>query len=101
MMTTAPPGLVTRRAAPSATAGIAGVLERIEARDHVEAVVVEGQILQITQAEIARRRAPPRDVEERLGGVDARHLRAARRRDLRRHAGAAAHIEMARAIGVR
>jgi hypothetical protein len=55
------------------------------------------QLLHVAAPEIAFRRPPSRDREQRFGGIDARHLGAAGCGHLRRHAGAAADVQIARA----
>jgi hypothetical protein len=75
--------------------GIAGVLERVENRDHIETAVVERQLFEIAVGEITLRRALRRDGEKRLSGIDAGHLRTAHRGHLCRHPRATAYIEIA------
>ena len=73
---------------------VPGVLQRIEAGHHIEGLVGERQFLQIALAEVARRHTRSRDRQHRLRRVHAGHLGPTRSRHLRRHARAAAGIEI-------
>ena len=72
---------------------VARELERVEAGDEREGVVVEGQLLHVAGAEVAVGHALAGHLEQRLGGVEPGHPRAALARQLGGQAGAAAHVE--------
>ncbi len=78
-------------------AGISGILERVEADDHIEAVIPEWQVFQVACLESALRDTVAGNLEQRVRGINSRHLRAAIRRQRRSHAGSAPGIKIARA----
>jgi hypothetical protein len=59
---------------------VAYMRERQGARDHVDRRVVERKVLQLAAAKVARGHLRPRDVEHRVGRVDADHVVAERRK---------------------
>ena len=68
-------------------------LERVEAGDDIERVVVPRQVLDRPDAQVGVRQPGPGALDHALGGVDAAHRRAAPGRERAQLAGPAAHVE--------